>query len=134
MKTKHTARTLKYFRDLGYYADMVERFIPGGQFGTRRDYAGIVDILAMKPFARPICVQSTGTGYAAHLEKMLTAKIRIGDEDRLAGEIILKSGFELCLIGWRKIKVKRGGKAMIYSPRIKFFKFGDFMMGGVYET
>jgi len=37
----------------------------------------------------------------------------------------IQSGAKLILIGWRKIKKKRGGKAMVWSPRIKEITMED---------
>ena len=38
----------------------------------------------------------------------------------------IEKGGGLMLIGWRKIKLKRGGKAMRWAPRIKYYKADDF--------
>jgi hypothetical protein len=109
-----TQRTLKYYRDQGYICEVVERWIinprhPAG--GFRKDYLGIIDIIAIKG-EETLGIQSCGQAFAEHDRKILAEP---NTEEWLAG------GRGLVLIGWRKLKVKRGGKAMKWAPRIKWY-------------
>jgi len=104
-----TSRTLNYLRNNGYLCDIVERFIQGARI--RSDLFGIIDIIAIQK-NEIIGVQSTGTAFSAHLKKIETSKnLRPW----------MESGAGLWLIGWRKLKKKRGGKQKIYKPRIGIF-------------
>ena len=104
-----TQRTLAALADLGYTSGMVERWIAKKPFGIRKDLFGIIDIISIKP-GEIVGVQSTGTGFSDHLKKLTIEKAA---ESRAW----LESGAKLQLWGWRKLKVKRGGKAMRYFPR-----------------
>lgn len=112
-----TQRTLKLIRDRGWTAEVVERWIPGAFI--RRDYLNIIDIIALTG-TEIIGVQSCGESFADHKKK-------IHDHADAAAKW-LASGGRLLLIGWRPMKVKRGGIAKKYEPReIEFYLFD---MGG----
>jgi len=121
--TTNTQRTLEYFEDKGYNCGVIERWIiapkhPAG--GFRKDWMGFGDILAMGENSI-IAIQSCGQSFAAHHRKIT--------EDELVAPKALKwieSGGRLMLIGWRKVKLKRGGKAMRWQPRIKEYNLNDF--------
>lgn len=103
-----TQRTLALLRGRGFVADVVERWIPGGF--VRRDYLNIVDILAITG-RDTIGVQSCGEAFSDHWKKMTeehsgSAKAWLENYSR-----------RLLLIGWRPVKVKRGGVAKRYEPR-----------------
>ena len=104
-------RTLKYLRDDGYIAEVVERFISfPPPHGHRKDFLGIIDIIAFNGVTT-IGVQSCGQDFAAHLKKMKESEMTplwLESVDR-----------ELWLIGWRKLKAKRGGKLKLWKPRIE---------------
>ena len=112
--SKNTERSLKYMRDRGYKCWMVERFIAWPKpHGQRVDLFNIIDILAINGTST-IGVQSCGSDYAAHKTKILECEYTLPwleSVDR-----------ELWLIGWRKLKLKRGGKAVRWTPRIGRFK------------
>jgi hypothetical protein len=115
--TTHTSRTLKYFREKGYHADMIERFIAFPPPGHRKDYFGFGDILAFNN-SQTIILQSCGQSYAAHLRDLLknpTVPLWLAGPSRM-----------LILCGWRKIKKVRGQKPMIWAPRIKEITYKDF--------
>jgi len=118
----NTSRTLNYIREQGWDADIVERFNPyAGKFGQRKDMFGFGDVVAMGENSI-IAIQSCGQSFAAHHRKIT--------EDELVAPKALKwieSGGRLMLIGWRKVKLKRGGKAMRWSPRIKEYEIDDFI-------
>lgn len=102
-----TQRTLKKLREEGYLAQVVERWC---SFTKRRhDLFGIIDVLAIKD-GETLAVQTTsGSGASARLKKML-------ESDTL--KPILDAGWKVHIHGWRKVKVKRGGKAMRWEVRL----------------
>lgn len=115
----NTSRTLKWLRDQGWSADVVERWMknpkhPAG--GYRKDLFNIIDIIALSN--RGIMgVQSCGQAFAEHNRKVLAEPLALK---------WLEAGGDLILIGWRKILKKRGGKQKIWAPRIKHYLFEDF--------
>jgi len=90
----------------------VERFVPAGpgRPGTRIDLFGFIDLVAIDPVQGIVAIQSCGQSFSEHVRKMT--------EER--AEIIEKwlKWAPLELWGWRKLKLKRGGKAMRWRPRI----------------
>lgn len=116
---KPTERTLKYFRDNGYICDMVERWIrnkkhPAG--GFRKDFLGFGDILAFNK-TETVLIQSCGSDFAAHLKKILDLPNAGYDPLRW----LVNQDRRIILMGWRKVKKKRGGKLMIFKPRLAEF-------------
>ena len=110
----NTSRTLEYIRGQGWIADKVEQFNPyAGKFGHRKDMFGFGDIVAMGE-GSIWAIQSCGQSFADHHRKLT-------EDETVAPnvELWLKNGGKLLLIGWRKTKMKRGGKAMRWTPRIK---------------
>ena len=64
----HTQRTLKYLRDQGLTAGIVERWMPNPKHpagGVRKDLFGIIDIIAIGP-EKTMGVQSCGSDFAEH--------------------------------------------------------------------
>ena len=118
----NTSRTLEYLRSQGWVADKVEQFNPhAGKFGMRKDMFGFGDIVAMGENSI-IAIQSCGQAFSEH-DKKIT-------QDEIVAPKALKwveCGGRLILIGWRKVKLKRGGKAMRWQPRIKEYSVVDFM-------
>jgi len=107
----HTQHTLKLYRDQGMRCQVVEQWIAWS--GTRRDLFGCIDFVALDPGGRGIVgVQCFGQAFAEHLHKV-------------QGECLdalldwLRCGARFDLVGWRKLKVKRGGKAVRWTPRIQ---------------
>jgi len=118
----NTSRTLEYLRGRGWEADIVERFNPyAGKFGHRKDMFGFGDIVAMGE-GSIWAVQSCGQAFSEHNRK-------ITEDERVAPLALdwIKNGGKLILIGWRKVKLKRGGKAMRWKPRIKEYSEEDFI-------
>lgn len=110
----NTQRTLRFLKDKGMTAGMVERWLnipgyPGG--GVRKDLFGFIDIIALSGKSI-IGVQSCGSSFAEH-ERTIK-------NEPLAKEWLLNGG-EIMLVGWRKLKLKRGMKAMRWFPRVKMF-------------
>ncbi len=124
MGISNTSRTLEYLRKQGWVADKVEQFNPyAGKFGHRKDMFGFGDIVAMGE-GNIYAIQSCGSSYAEHNRK-------ITEDERVAPLALkwIENGGKLLLIAWRKIKLKRGGKAMRWQPRIKEYKIKDFIDG-----
>ena len=116
-----TQRTLNALREEGRIAGVVERFNRfGGNFGIRQDLFGIIDIIALDKEKGVVGVQSTGSAFSAHHRK-LTEEKRQECIDWLE-----TPGTSLELWGWRKIKKKKGGKQMVWAPRIKEYTLEDF--------
>ena len=110
----NVSRTMDYYRSLGYEVWIVERYIY--QAKKKFDLFGIIDLIAIAK-NEIIGIQVCGSDYSSH-EK----KIEEGEYTKLW----LESGARLVLIGWRKLKLKRGGKAMRWKPRLKEYKINDF--------
>ncbi len=110
----NTARTLQLLRGRGFKCGIVERY---NSFTKQRfDLFGIIDIIAIKEHLL-VGVQSCGSAYSEHMKKILASESAVE---------WLESGSELLLVGWRKLKKKRGGKAMVWSPREHNFTFNDW--------
>lgn len=117
----NTSRTLEYLRSQGWLADKVELWNPyAGKFGQRKDMFGFADIVALGENSI-IAIQSCGQAYSEHEKKILTDEVASPNAQRW-----LECGGRIILIGWRKIKRVKGGKAMVWSPRIREFKIEDF--------
>jgi len=113
-KRSNTSRTLEFIRSRGWEADIAERFNPyAGKFGQRKDLFGFIDIVAMGE-GKIWGIQSCGQAFSEHDHK-------IREDPLVAAKALkwLECTGEILLIGWRKTKLKRGGKAMRWSPRIK---------------
>lgn len=116
----NTSRTLNYIREQGWLADIVERFNAyAGKFGQRKDLFNIIDIIAMGE-GSIIGIQSCGQSFSEHDKKIL-------EDPEGRGLMWVEHGGRLILMGWRKVKLKRGGKAMRWAPRIKEYKPEDFI-------
>ena len=97
-----TARSLAKLRKEGFLACVVERWIPGANI--RRDMFGFADIVAIKPGCGIFAVQVTSmTNKASRLAKVTSSE---------EAARWLESGGRILVHGWRKKKLKRGGKAV----------------------
>lgn len=128
-----TERTLKHLRSLGFTADKIERHIPmpAGErlnprtgrkqmsfFLARRYDPFGFDILACHPGGGIHGVQTTNAAnHASHRKALLKS------ERALAW---VRSGGRILLISWRKSPKKRGGRQMIWKPRLDWITQGDF--------
>jgi len=109
-----TQRTIAYLKDQGLICGQVERWIPNPKLpggGIRKDLFGFIDIISISPADGIIGIQSCGSDFSGHYKKITEEK---------AEEVAawLEAGAKLQLIGWRKLKKVRGGKQMVWSPRI----------------
>ena len=108
-----TQRTLKANRNLGRICGIVERWQQyGGKFGIRQDLFGFIDIIAIDEHYGIVGIQSTGQDFSGHVKKIMELE-----------EIVKKwlDHAPLELWSWRKVKKVRGGKAMIWKPRVADF-------------
>ena len=111
----NTSRTIKALKEQGMKPWIVEKFNRfGGEFGIRQDLYGIIDVIALNYETGVVGVQCcSGSGYTSHMTKIL-------EEHRQDTIDWLKTpGCSLELWAWRKLKVKRGGKAYRWVPRIQ---------------
>lgn len=121
MSVSPTQRTIRELRNQGRRCAIVERWNSfAGAHGIRQDLFGIIDVLALDPQRGFVGVQSCGQDFAAHERKLL--------EERAQECIdwLSTPGGVLELWGWRKVKLKRGGKAMRWQPRIRELVLSDF--------
>lgn len=116
-----TQRTLRALKDRGLVCAIVEKWNQhAGPFGIRQDLFGIIDVLALDPQAGVIGVQSCGNTFSAHLRKMQEEK------NQECVDWLSTPGTSLELWAWRKVKLKRGGKAVRWMPRVKVLTLEDF--------
>ena len=103
----HMQRTLNEIKKNKLRYWIVERWCPH----TRRriDLFNIIDLLVLDQDI--IGVQVCGADFSAHVNKLRNDEA----ESTMAW---LESGGRLQIWGWRKVKVKRGGKQMVWKPRI----------------
>jgi hypothetical protein len=107
--------------------DIAERFISvsgkylSGRAGIRKDLFNFIDIVALGEKSI-FGVQSCGSDFSAHFRK-ITQSVDIA-ENALKW---LECG-RILLIGWRKVKLHRGGKAMRWMPRIREIYEKDFYL------
>lgn len=116
-----TQRTLAELRNRGMIADIVERRSPphpGAPWGQTHDFLGCVDIIAIDPTVT-LAVQSCGQDFAAHRRKM------VDDCAHEVREWLRGPARRLELWGWRRLKVKRGGKAVRWTPRVEEITLAD---------
>ena len=94
-------------RKLGWTAEVVERWNPHAR--VRHDLFGFIDIMAVRD-GYTLAVQTTSaSGVSARIRK-------IADSDHIAA--VRAAGWRVEVHGWRKQKVKRGGKATHWVARI----------------
>jgi len=119
-----TQRTLRALRSRGLVCAIVEKWNQyAGPHGIRQDLFGIIDVLALDPESGVIGVQACGQSFAAHHRKLTEERF----QECL--DWLSTPGTSLELWGWRKVKVKRGGKAMVWRPRVKAYQLDDFYKG-----
>jgi len=116
-----TQRTLRALRQEGRICAIAEKFLHKvGPFGIRKDLFGFIDIIVLDPIRGIGGIQSTGQAFRAHFDKLMDSEC---SENVIAW---LKAGGFVELWGWRKVKLKRGGKAQRWMPRVKEIMLGDF--------
>ena len=108
-----TQRTLRELRSQGRVCAIVEKwnaFV--GPHGIRQDLFGIIDVIALDPERGVVGVQSCGSSFSEHLDKLLN------ERTQECIDWLETPGTVLELWGWRKVKLKRGGKAVRWKPRM----------------
>lgn len=119
MATSPTQRTIRELKNQGRVCGIVEKFNSFvGPHGIRQDFLGFIDIIACDVENGIIGIQCCGQDFAAHYRKITEERNENAFE-------WLRSGGKIELWGWRKVKLKRGGKAMRWKPRIKEITFED---------
>lgn len=117
-----TQRTLRELRNQGLICGIVEKFnVYAGPYGIRQDLFGWIDIIALCPERGILGIQSTGQAFSQHWQKITQER---NEECREW----LKCGGKAYLWGWRKVKLKRGSKAMRWKPRIKEVTIDDLQV------
>jgi hypothetical protein len=120
MATSNVQRTIRELKNNGRKCAIVERWNPYvGKHGIRQDLFGIIDIIALDPEKGVVGVQACGSDFAAHIKK-ITQDMAQETEDWLS-----TPGTSLEIWGWRKVKKKRGGKQMVWRPRIQEITLED---------
>ena len=114
-KTSPTQRTIRELKAEGRILDICEKWvrnpkIPGG--GFRKDLFGFLDIIVLDRVDGIVGIQSCGQSWKAHVDKIM--------DSECTENVIewLMCGARLELWGWRKLKLKRGGKAMRWKARV----------------
>ncbi len=116
MAASPTTRSLDRLRKRGWTPCIVERRL--GKLVTK-DLFGFGDILAIKHGETPVLIQTTtGSNLAARRTKIYASDL---------AALVLQSGFRIVLHGWRKLKVRRGGKAMVWTLREEEVTLGQIM-------
>jgi hypothetical protein len=106
-------RTMRALRERGAICAVVEKWNAyGGPHGIRQDLFGIIDIIVLDPSRGVVGVQACGSDFKAHLDKLLT------ERHQETSDWLMTPGTHLELWGWRKIHARRGGKAMVWRPRV----------------
>jgi hypothetical protein len=114
-----TQRTLRALRNEGTICGIVEKFNPHvGEHGIRQDLFGFVDVVALAPNGIIGVQCCAGSGHAAHRTKIV--------ENEVAPEW-LKSGGRIQIWSWSKKKLKRGGKAERWMPRMEELTAADLI-------
>lgn len=118
-----TQRTLHAQRQLGRVCAIAEKWQlnprhPAG--GYRRDLFGFIDVVSLDPERGIVAIQSCGQSFAAHRRKLLQEECAENVREWLA------CGGHVELWGWRKVKVKRGGKAERWAPRVEVITLDTF--------
>ena len=121
-----TQRTIRALKDQGRRCAIVEKGNSHvGPHGIRQDLFGIIDVLALDPQRGVVGVQSCGGDFSAHLRKLTEER----SQETL--DWLSTPGTTLEIWGWRKIKLKRGGKAERWAPRVREITLEDFASTGV---
>ena len=111
MATSPTQRTLALCKKQGRTSGIVEKF--NSFIKIRQDLFGFIDIICIDPKQGIVAVQSCGQSHSDHIIKLTV------EREEIVKEWLKHAPLEL--ISWRKLKVKRGGKAMKWVPRIVDF-------------
>ena len=81
-------------------------------YGKTLDFLHIIDLMALDPNRGVVGIQVCGSDVPSHMKKIKEQHVN----NTIAW--LETPGTSLEVWGWRKVKQKRGGKAMIWQPRI----------------
>lgn len=115
-------RTLRACREAGRFVEKVEQWVSyhnatnAGVAGTRRDAFGFIDIVAIDSDAI-VAIQACTSDRKSHYAKIVENEFALP---------WLKAGGRIELWSWRKLKVKRGGKLMRWTPSVQQITETDF--------
>lgn len=113
--TSSYQRTSEYYRDRGYTIVKTEHFYRG----LKHDMMGFVDMMALGVGETLMLQACGGSDFAEHRRKIL-------GPCRAKAQLCLMANNRIILIGWRKLKVKKGGAAVRWTPRIEEITLADF--------
>lgn len=116
MATTPTMRTLAYCKKIGRTSGIVEKW--NSFIKIRQDLFGFIDIICIDPDKGIVAVQSTGSAHSEHIKKLTI------EREEIVREWLRVAPLEL--ISWRKVKKVRGGKAMVWKPRIVDFSLDKY--------
>jgi hypothetical protein len=115
---------LRALREQGRVCAIVERFNAyAGPHGVRQDLFGIIDVLALDPERGVVGIQSTGLDFAGHWRRLTQERAQE------VTDWLRTPGTSLELWGWRKVKLRRGGKAERWQPRIRVMSLAELESG-----
>jgi hypothetical protein len=103
-----TARTIQHLAERDISAGNVERYVH--QVRKRYDLFGFIDVIAIYPESIAGLQITSGSNVASRVEKIMT-------ERRSACADFLRVGV-VEVWGWRRVKLKRGGAAIRWKPRV----------------
>ena len=120
MADSPTSRTLKRLRADGWTAAVTERWNHYARI--RQDLFGFIDVLAIHPERGTLAVQATsGSNLSARVAKIAT-------EPRALTWLYAGRGHHMIEVwAWRKLKVKRGGKAVRWVPKTLRITLGELI-------
>ena len=109
-----TQRTIRELKNQGLRCAIVEKWNAHvGPHGIRQDLFGIIDVIALDPSRGVVGIQCcAGSGFRAHWRKITE------EHAQEAMDWLMTPGTALEIWAWRKVKLKRGGKAMVWRPRV----------------
>ena len=119
-----TARTLAYYRNLGYTVDIVEHWNPWSR--TRRDLFNCFDLLMIPPRGEGVLVGAqvtSGSGHSARRRKLLASPEAL---------LWVKTGARVLVVSWAQRKkpgkLKSGKKRVgkVWTPRIEELTLLEF--------
>jgi hypothetical protein len=105
--TTRLQRTTEVLRQHGLKYWKVEYWNPWAKIKV--DLFNIIDLLVLD--GGILGIQVCGSDFSSHVNK-------IRDDEKENTLEWLRSGGKLQIWGWRKLKKKRGGKAMQWKPRV----------------
>lgn len=106
-------------RENGFHCEIVEHYNAFTQ--QRKDLLGFADLLALKPGEPPTLIQTTASGSAARVKKILA-------EPR--AKLALQCGFRIIVHGWRTLATYRKdgtrAKRDRWEPKVVLVTLDDF--------